>query len=235
MPTLSMRVLIFPALTFLFYSSARSANTCSIPRPEWRRSIWPNENPADKCPKWGLKRSADKWLVENPAFMRLGNESDPVSTTHVGFNLYYPKWSICNTSVSTRTDSSCSSGPELCGLDTDISDRPARCGMYYDDDYRRTGRVPHPNTLLWRPCQGRWQPPVKMPENCKGLTYDEVRAGVRGCQYTYRPDVEDESERLWAKWRIAAFKNIPKLYSGAENKPWSTLESITIEVVNGQQ
>jgi hypothetical protein len=152
--------------------------------------------------------------------MRLGNESDPVSTTHVGFDLYYHKWAPCSTSGSPPRD------PGLCGLDLDTSNAPARCGMYYDGEGgAASGEVPHPRTL-WRPCQGRWMQPTKEPEKCKGLSYQQRVAGVNGCHYILVPNVEHQSERPWIRWRVAAFD--------AGRDPALGFKSITIELANGQ-
>jgi hypothetical protein len=191
---------------------------------------------ADDGPKSPLQWVNNKWLIHNPAFMRLGNEIDAVSTTHVGFDLYYHKWAACNTLASAPTGSSGRPNPELCGLDLESSNLSSRCGMYYDSEGGvRAGLVPHPKTL-WRPCQGRWKPPFKKPKICEGLTYAEMQARVNGCNFMPSSNVEDQSERPWTKWRVAAFDSRgSNTVADVENKPWSTFKSIVIEVVNGQR
>jgi hypothetical protein len=122
--------------------------------------------------------------------MRLGNDSEPVSTTHVGFDLYYHKWGACNTLASALSGSS--ARPELCGLDLESSNLSARRSMYYDGEGGvRSGKVPHPKTHWW-PCQGRWKPPIKKPEICEGLTYTEMQAGVNGCNFMPSSNLEDQ-------------------------------------------
>jgi hypothetical protein len=188
---------------------------------------------ADDGPKSPLHWVDDKWLIRNPAFMRLGNESDPVSTTHVGFDLFYHQWGPCNTIVS---GSSGRPNPGLCGLDFGISNLSSRCSMYYDKEGGVwAGLVAHPKTL-WRPCQGRWIPPVKMPKNCEGLTYQQMQAKVNGCNFVSASNVEDLSERPWIKWRVAAFESRDSnILAEVEDKPWSRFKSIVVEVVNGQR
>jgi hypothetical protein len=188
---------------------------------------------ADDSPQSRLQWVNDKWLISNPAFMRLGNESDPVSTTHIGFDLYYHKWGPSNTFAS---GSSGGPNPELCGLDFESSNLSSRCSMYYDGEHGvRAGTIPHPKTW-WRPCQGRWIPPVKMPKNCEGLTYDQMQARVNGCIFVSATNVEDLSERPWIKWRVATFESRDSsTLAHVEGKPWSTFKSMVVEVVNGQR
>jgi hypothetical protein len=178
----------------------------------------------------------NKWTIENPEFTRLGNESDLVSSTSVAFQIWYHKWEACNTSTRGSTTASPQQDPDLCGLDLDTSYLPARCSLYYDGQLgapQGQWPKPYPKTL-WRTCQGRWKLTIKEAESCKGTPYGQRLSGAGPCGYDSTHRAEDESERLWIKWRVIAFEEGLKLVNESKSSPWNSFKSITVEVVNGQ-
>jgi hypothetical protein len=90
-----------------------------------------SDNPSNTSLEW-IK---NKWTIGSPAFTRIGQYRNPLSSTAIGFKLYYHKWNACK--IPAPAD------PELCGLDLEASKKFIRCSLH-DESELGGGPTPWP-------------------------------------------------------------------------------------------
>jgi hypothetical protein len=188
------------------------------------------------CPSNSISSSyRNTWKVESLMFTRRGNDSSPPESVAVDFRLHHPKYDRVENCANRTVDGYLDT--EIC-LDGKDGLKPIQCNTRNINTKNRYDIIPTPDTL-WRPCTGRITsgPTFSDLPKCKNITMADVLNENFGSCYEGHYDVEDKSDRPWAKWRVLKLDEPanPTRNDSSASATMKPFRTITLEVVTAQR